>query len=332
MTGNITVGVPTNPVFKPFKFSSAKWNRHRDNYTDTASFVIPAICSLKCVDGTNYTNVATGLQFTEGMPVQIDCGYDGNNPTRFKGFISRVNYKIPLEIECEGYSYQLRILVDFTRTYSNTTVKAMLADLIKGTSIKLSDNIPNIPITKAVFRNCTGLQVLDWLKEKCLLSVYFNFDTLYAGLREINVNGQIQVTGNVRHRLNWNVVKDNDLKFQDRTSFATVKIELAYRQKTGVKNKVIAGKIDGEVKKLRTMIQDAAWNKLAAEDQRLQLVNKGYEGNITAFLLPLVEPGMSDEIIDKTYVDRNGKYFVEGVSGELSKSGGRQKILIGNSL
>jgi hypothetical protein len=327
MTNDIVVtGINAN---KPFKASAMKWRRSVEDFSDTCTIKLPGITRLKTV-GDNYEidgkkMVQTGLLFKEGMKIEVFAGYNRENDLQFKGFIRRVNFSIPLEIECEGYSYQLRKKLDFSKSYKNTTVRRMLTDLIQGTDIRLSDLIPEIPIEKATFINISGIQMLEWLKEKCLLAVYFNNDTLYVGGLEL----EPKVTK--RFRLGWNTVKDSELKFGDK-EFADLRIEIANRSKDGKKQKAFSGKKDGQVKVLKTLITNEQIKKDIAERERKRLTNAGYEGSITAFLKPYVEPGMAIDIDDTKYPERKGKYFVSAVEGEFSKSGGRQKIVIGNSL
>jgi hypothetical protein len=320
MTADIFIG-----PFKPVKPHSAKWNCSVTKYTDSGSFKIPAISRLKSTGGV-YEKVQTGLQFQEGMKVEIHTGYGGNNYLRFKGFISRINFTVPLEVECEGYSYQLRKKLNFTKAYKNTTAKKILLDLIQGTDIVLSDQIPDIPIEKATFEGCTGVEVLEWIKEKCLLTVYFNFDVLYVGLM------QLEPKATANFRLGWNTVKDSDLKFNNNKEFADVRIELSGRKKDGTRQKAFIGKKTGQIKRLKTAIKDqSALNEIIKQKQ-IEIVNKGYEGSITGFLIPYVMPGMAIHIEDTKYPERTGKYFCTGVDGDFSPSGGRQKIQIGNSL
>lgn len=276
----------------------------------------------------SYSWVPTGLQFNEGTPVEFYAGYDGNNPMRFKGFIKRINFKVPVEIECEGYSYQLRAKM-FSKSYVNTTVRNILEDLIEGTDIKLSEQIPVIPIPKVWFKNYTGIQVLEYFKEKCLLTVYFNYDELYVGLRAS------ELKGTVKHRLNWNVIQDNELMFNADKEFATVNIQIEKRTASGHKVKGDAEVVKpGNVKVKRiSLIENAEVLKQIADEEKRKLNNKGYSGRITTFLFPFAEPGMSDDIFDRTYADRKGLYFIEGVSGSIDpRGGGRQRISIGFSL
>ncbi|RXK57572.1 hypothetical protein ESA94_20450 [Lacibacter luteus] len=318
MTADIIVG-----PYKPFKPHSFSWKRSIDSYTDSAVIKIPAVAVVRRV-GDQYKQVQTGLQFAEGMKVEAYCGYDGNNPLRFKGFIRRVNFSVPLEIECEGYSYQLRKKEGYTKSYASTTVKQLLRDLCAGTDIVLSDSIPDIPLKNIYFKNVKGTDVLDYLKSKCLLTIYFNYEVLYCGLKMT----EAQTT--VKHRLNWNVLKDDQLKFEQNRELAKVTIQLEKRGKDGTKTKSKNGPKDGMLKILKVRhIDSEALMQQIAEEERKKLLFKGYEGVITTFLFPVVEPGMASQIDDVRYPERASTYFCEKVEGDFNSSGGRQKISIG---
>ena len=312
--------------FKAVKPSSLKWNLSIDNISDTATIVIPAMCGLVDKDN-NYSIVQTGLILKEGLRVEIYAGYDGENDLQFKGFIKRINFKVPMEIECEGYSYQLRRCM-INKTFGKTTVKEVLNYLLAGTDITLSDKCPaNIVFEKQTFYNYTAIQVLEYLKEKYLLTVFFEFDKLYVGWRATYNAGKVKL------RLNWNVIKDDQLLFSTYTG-STVHIEMESRAKDGTRKKKKAGNVlkPGDVKKVKTLIDDDGDKELAANDLQLQENKKGFTGGMLAFLKPFIRPGMTVEIIDKKYEERNGSYFIDTVDGSFNTSGGRQNIKIGFGL
>lgn len=279
--------------------------------------------------GDDYKRVQTGLQFKEGMPVDVFCGYDGNNRARFKGFISRINYTIPLQLECEGFSYQLRKKMGINISHgSGVNLKTVLNEIISGTDIKLSDRIIDFKINSPVtLKNVSGTQALDWLKDRLAQTVYFNFDELYVGLR------QIDIKDNVRFRLGWNTVKEDDLKFAIDREHTEVQFQLQSRNKNGSYTKEVYDSkySNTKVKRLYARIEDSYLRKMVA-DAKATLVNRGYEGSFTAFAHPYVEPGMSVTIEDTKYKERTGTYFVNEVNGSFGESGGRQVVKIGSRL
>jgi hypothetical protein len=321
MTSSIKIG-----DFKPVKPNTLKWVRKVDNYIDTASVKLPAIAMLKTT-GDTYEMVETGLQLKEGMKIEIACGYNSNNKTVFKGFVRRRVFSVPLELECEGYSYQLSTKIGFSTSHQSITVRKLLEELCEGTDIKLSPQIPDVTLQNIRFKNVKGTDVLEYLKDKCLLTVFFDFDFLYVGLRMTKVKGR------TNFRLGWNVIKDSDLKFESNKELATVNLKIEKREKTGHKRKGQTDIKDGSIKTLQIRhIYDEAALKAIADQKRSELITKGYEGKINCFLVPYSEPGMAAKITDKRYPEREGLYFIESVEGEFSPSGGRQKIGIGVSL
>ncbi len=330
MTINITID-----KFAPLKCNAAHWKRTMDEYCDYAKITLPTLCRLtKTGDQYDGKIVKTGLNFSEGMKVQIDCGYDGKNETRFKGFIKRINFTVPLEIECEGYSYQLNHK-RVNKHYKNVKMKAILAELVQGTDIKLSKNIPDVLVEDAWFDNCTGLQVLEWFKHKMLQTVYFNMDELYVGLRYLSgyqKTAYQQEPLKVKHRLNWNVIKDNELLFEENKEGTKTIIHIQGAKKTGGYANV--GNVkpsETNVKKMRIYGINISNEFVKKVQEDKQLINnyKGYTGKITAFLEPIVDLNMVSVISDSNYPSRNGIYVIEGIEGSFSRSGGRQKIHVG---
>ena len=63
------------------------------------------------------------------------------------------------------------------------------------------------------------------------------------------------------------------------------------------------------------------------------LTYDGYEGNITAWLIPYVEPTWSAKIQDKDYEYKTGTYYVTAVTTTLSGDGGGvRKVELGRKL
>ncbi len=306
---------------KAFTPTSLKWSSSVVNYINTANVFIPSKCIYRG------QKAFTGKHIVVGSKIDIYTGYNHKNTLRFKGFVSRVNFSVPTEIECEGYSYQLPKGHDFTKSYKNTTVKSILSDLIAGTDIVLSDDIPDIPIEKIEFIRTTGKDVLEWLKTKCLLTVYFINEVLYVGLQ------QVETTREVKLRLGWNTADDKKLKFNDEHELADVRIELNARKKNGAKVKTSVGKSTSHTKVFKTLINDKSAQQKIAEQKRKELITEGYEGEVKAFLVPHANPGETIVITDEQYPERTGKYFCSGVIGQYSKSsGGRQTISVGHQV
>ena len=117
-------------------------------------------------------------------------------------------------------------------------------------------------------------------------------------------------------------------------SFAQVNIMAVSKNIDGTRNKGINKLLQpGGTKIERLLSRDAKFLAAIADQEKTLLTYKGYSGKITAFLEPYCAPGMTSQISDPVYQARTGRYFIEGVEGEISRTGGgRQIISIGNTL
>lgn len=321
--------------FQAFKASSLRWRRNIDNYSDFGSISVPTMCLLPGSD-KQYNYVPTAQAFTEGMAVEIKAGYNGNNVTRFKGFVKRINLKVPTEIECEGYSYLFRP-IRFSKGYTRkTTVKTVVQDLLSAGGltgkVSLHPKFMDVTFEPFTFKDFSGTQVFDFLQKQYKLTIFFAFDQLYVGLREtLWTNATVNP---VKLRLGWNTIKDDKLMFNAAKEFAKVNIMAVSRNLDGTRNKGV-NKLQqpGGTKIEHLLSRDAAYLAKVAEQEKTLLTFKGYSGQLSALLEPYIEPGSSVDISDPVYQQRAGRYFVESVDGAISRTGGgRQIIGIGNVL
>lgn len=95
--------------FKPFKgVHDISIKKSLGNYADTAILKLPLTARLMEAGNPQTQSVLTAHQFNVGDKVIIELGYNNKLQREFVGFIRRINMAAPLEIECEGYAYQLR--------------------------------------------------------------------------------------------------------------------------------------------------------------------------------------------------------------------------------
>lgn len=351
LTSNVTIG-----GYERIMVNKVSWKTDVGNFIDSCNITLPRAKYLVNPPGLQTQEI--DLQdpdrnkvylFKEGDKVSVMLGYNNKNEMRFEGFVRNVKLGIPVELECEGYGYQLYDVI-FNKTYSTVTVKQLLLDVTSGTDIKLSPEIPGIPLKNVRFKNATGIQVLEYLKKECQLAVYFNFNELYVG----TLFGKVQK--HVKVGIGYNTVKDDD--FQKRKVDKTMKIVVREKAKTGVvtKTKSSLKKTDAEKEAERKQKekerQEKAINRVTKKYDnekevkikagipsqyvkeivnRLQLKEnyKGYEGSLQLFLVPYVNKGMVLEINGGMYPEKAGSYFVESVSGEFGMSGGRQTVNLG---
>ncbi|KQT17428.1 hypothetical protein ASG31_08435 [Chryseobacterium sp. Leaf404] len=346
LTSQIKIGDYEN--IKPNKVS---WKTDVNSFVDSCIITLPRKTHLvnEFPDQTEDLGGKKIYQFKEGDKVSVLLGYNKRFHKRFEGFVRNVKMGIPVELECEGYGYQLYDII-FNKTYSTVTVKQLLTDLTAGTEIILSPEMADIPLKNVRFKNATGIQVLEYLKKECQLAVYFNFNELFVG----TLFGKVQK--HVKVKIGWNTVKDDD--FQKRKVDKNVKIVVREKDKRGevTKTKNNLKKTDEEKKRDRIARekkrQQNAQNRIVRkyDDQkevkikagipaklvqeivnRLQLKENyaGYEGSLQLFLEPHVDKGMVLEVNGGMYHEKTGDYFIESISGEYGMSGGRQTVNLG---
>lgn len=349
LTSDITIG---GKKIKPNKVS---WKTDVGNFVDTCNITLPRI-SYMVPDSSDQTIDLNDMdrkkvyQFKEGDKVSVSLGYNKKNIQRFEGFIRNVKLGIPVELECEGYGFQLYDII-FNKSYSSVLVKDLLKDVISGTDIKLSPDIPDVPLKNVRFKNATGIQVLEYLKKECQLAVYFNFSELYVG----TLFGKVQE--HVKVKIGWNVIKDDD--FQKKKVAQQMKIVVKEKDKTGevtkTKSKLKLTETEKEAERKRKQKEreekaiERVTRKYDNEKEvkiksgipanyvqeivnRLQLKEnyRGYEGSLELFLVPYINKGMVLEVNGGEFSEeKTGNYFIESVSGEFGMSGGRQTATLG---
>ena len=318
MTSDITIG-----NIQKVKPAKVDWKTDVNSYVDTCTIDLPRI---KYLDNTKFStedknelNTRREYLIKEGDAVDCLLGYNGTNTRRFKGFVRRVVQGIPVKVECEGYAYLLYDIM-FNKTYSSTTAKQIVTDLCEGTEIVISNEIPSIPLQNVRFKNATGIQVLDWLKNECKLAVYFNFNELYVG----TLFGKTQQT--VKLKIGWNTIKDDS--FKQREVDKNVKINIIEKNVKGETKRTPADvkKYSNEKDvKVKAGIPSELLKQIAS---RLQTKSNygGHQGDIELFLEPHFDKGYVASIDGFKYSEKSGNYFTEAVKGSFSKSGGRQTV------
>jgi len=336
---DITIG-----PYKKVKPIEVKINKSMFEYVQRAVIKLPVSARIRRAGEVITESVDTAKQFQEGDAVKIDLGYNGSLKNEFIGFVSRINFTSPVEIECEGYSYQLR-----EKTYLKTFAKAQLLDILKylvaGTDITLDEkNIPRFIIDKMVLQKHSGIEALEMIKKISdgTIRIFFIGKMLYAGLL---YNRPLY---DVKYRLGWNVIKDGNLKLRqaknqdvtvnyigEKKDGTKVKVEVNGKTRTRanvIKTKGAAG-TTGETKVIKThAVTDAASLQQMAAAKMQQLSFDGYEGKITAFLVPFCEPGCKVILEDKKYQERSGNYICESVEVTYGTSGARRTLGIGAKL
>jgi hypothetical protein len=300
-----------------------KITRSVDVLSDTAVIKLPTSFVLK---DTN-RELNTSKAILSGNPVSIRLGYkDKFSRIAFTGVVTTVKPTTPVEIHCEDAVWHLR-RTTVNKAFTNTTLKDILREVVKKTNIKLSNNIPDAPIKKYLIKDKNGAQALHQIKQDFALNVFLDDQgKLFAGLQQTEGAGK-QVTYDLEYNIvshNLQFVKEGDIR---------VKIVAKAILPDNTRIEVVVGDLDGEQ---RTWTTHSIDNKETLEKFALSRLQQaqyvGLGGTITGFLIPFADRGMTAQIIDERYPEREGKYFISKVVIHFVNRGARRIITLGQKV
>lgn len=262
-----------------------------------------------------------------GDPVSITLGYhtrdrDFENE-EFKGFIRKINPTIPLELECEDNNFLLR-KKNINKSWKSTTLKEVLEEIVRGTGIELNGEVPEMTLAPFYLRNTDAAFALQKLADEYGLTIYFQTDgSLYVGLAYTQELGEetLIINGD-----DCNVVDADDLKFR-KAEDVKLKIKAISFRGDNSKIETELGDEDGALRTLNFYnIDNMAELKEMARQEMDKYKFDGYEGSVVCFFIPFIQPGYKVNIVDETFPDRAGSYFVDDTKVTAGENGIRRKI------
>lgn len=294
---------------------------------DTAVISLPLSAYLFNQTSQQMQKVAFAEQFKPGDKVVIKAGYNGKLYTEFVGFVRRLNLKSPLEIECEDWTYPLRS-INIKRSWRAVKLKDLLGYLADQCGFTLSSHIVDITIVNFVANNCTALFILQELKDKYGLTIYFNQDnTLFAGLAYTEgVNTSVKLV------IGKNVKKADDLKYQNADD-VKLRVKAISLDENGSKIEAEIGTKDGELRTLHFYdINSKAELEKLAKTELERYKYSGYRGKINCLLAPYFQPGEAAELVDPDFTVRGGRYFIEDTTMTYGMNGATRTGTLGIKL
>ncbi len=298
---------------------------------DTCTVKIPSRGVLRA--GSKLENVSFGEYFKTGTRIKVELGYDGKLRTEFEGYVAKILPKQPFELLCEDEIYQLNRSDSITKSYKTVKLKSLLEELVPLVSV--DPQLPDITIENFLIERATKAQVLQELKEKYGLAVYFREGKLHAGLAYFE-----QVNSLAKLHLQKNVVSD-ELQYQLDTD-VRLKVKVIVMGSDNGKYSFEIGDQDGEVRTLHYQYRGPLRKKTQGLENQLkeqytplaqndlqQFKFTGYRGSLTAFGLPYVVHSQSVEVEDGRYSERKGSYLVDEVRTSWGTGGFRRQITLG---
>lgn len=300
----ITIG-----VFSFFWVNSIESESSWELLTDTAKLVLP--------NNININQERYFEQIKSGDRVMIEVGYDDELETLFKGYVTYVKPRVPVEITCEDETWQLK-----QNTISDSGKNMDVEKLLSKHFSNYKTQHLNVTLGNYYIDDISGAKLLEQLKSDFGLYSFFRGDTLVVGKRY-----NAETATRHKFKLNYNVIED-ELEFK-RKDQVKLKVKAISNNEDGTKTEVELGELDGESRTLNFYNLSQADLKEAAEREMERLVYDGWRGSFTAFGEPFVKHGDIVELLMDDESEKTGNYWVDEVKYSFGVDGFRQEIKLG---
>lgn len=302
---------------------SVKIKKSVETLSDTAEVVLPGVYVNEALSVEKYLKV--------GDDVTIRLGYLGNMQTEFKGYLKVIKTDDgSITLECEDGLFQWRTPlkdVQLTNININTLLQRVCSEVnqAKGTAFRVSCDY-DFSYGKYTFYKANAIDILKQIQDETKANIYFEDDVLHIH----PPYSQIVNATPVIYDFAVNVEK-SDLKYV-KAADKNVCVEVTFHNEKGEKKTITEGKKDGTKKQLMVnLISEQSAKKVAESEYNIWCYD-GYEGSLTGWLLPYVEPSYRVTIKDDDYPDKEGDYYVIATEVEFSSSGGVRKVMLGRKI
>lgn len=288
-----------------------------DLLADTAVVVVPGVVYNQ--------SLSIEAKVKVGDKITIRLGYNDDLKTEFEGYIQRIDTDdSSLTFNCEDNIYLTRKSVA-NKQLDKTSVKEIVQYCLSEIGLKKLNCTYNIRYEKFVIHNATAYDVLKKLQEDTKANIYMKGD-------ELNIHAAyVEKGGDVQYDFAVNIEK-SDLKYR-RIDDKKFEVTVEGIGLNGKKKSVTVGTAGGEKRTVKVFnITDEAQLKKRGLEEMKYLTYTGYEGSITCWLIPYVEPTYSAHIYDKEYEFKTGSYYVVSVTTTFDENGGVRKVELGRKL
>jgi len=305
---------------------------------DTCTIKLPAKVNNKPItqESSNQIGDEVKGKLKRGDKVKVWLGYNkevfnDNDPSEFEGYLLSISTDGgSIVINCEDDLFLMRKPVK-DKEFKNTNVKQIAEYLISELKLTMKVNCPS-PLTydKFVIDKKTAYEVLKQLQDETKGNIYIKKDDKGNGVLNIHLS-YIEPHGYVNYSFQQNV-EESSLKYKTKED-RKVLIIIERPGKDGKTIKETYGTPGGEQETIKGNGLGTASLKQKAKNRYDQLCFDGFEGDITTWLIPYVEPGYSANIEDEDYPYKDGIYYVKAVTTSMDGSGGgARKVQLGQKL
>lgn len=306
-------------AFQIRRFSECEIKSSWNNLTDTADIIIPH--KLKDFNRRKATD-----WFRIGDPVQIDLGYGGdkNHYTEFTGYITSIDFGMPIKLSCQDEMFQLRQKT-LTVSETNIILKDLLQIIAPDYNIVCDDTIL---IGDVAFSNMTPANCLEKLKEQGI-TCFFRNKTLYAMDDVERLDGD---TYKIR-------IEDTPTGTQNLETKPTVNIKATIEviRRKGKKLRFEYGDKNAGIFFNRSF-SGIEMSESEIKELAIRLYERakkpGLKGDLTLFGVPRVTVGDKIKLVSELFrndpVYKGKTYEIDAITKRFSKDGYRQICTLGD--
>lgn len=292
-----------------------------ESLADTAIITLPAAVFNKALEIED--------KIKEGDAVRIRFGYNAENtselPVEFEGYVESIATDAgSIKINCEDELYNFRKDLQ-DKVLTNVTIEQLMQHVcqeLDGFEVKCDYDFK---YDKFTIYNATGFDVLKKIQEETRANIYLKGKVLHIHPQYAEIGKTVIYDFAVN-------IEKSELKYMDarkRKFICTIEGADA----AGKTVKVTKGTPGGDKFTLKIPgVSDKATLERRAEEELKIKAYSGYEGSITGWLIPRVEPTDLAEIRDADYEYKKGKYYVVAVESTFSESGGKRKVILGKKV
>lgn len=277
----------------------------------------------------------------------------------FEGYITKINAKIPVEIEVEDNMFLLKQLPMTNGAYgTGTSLETILTEALSGTGLTVNQ-LTSTKLTwdnsLLIVENVTVAQFLEKLRKDAFLHCYFKGTELRVGsivyieseaktktfqFQENIISSDLTfvrkddivlsaVASNHIEELTGKTTKDGHAKTKNSRIEVLVWFDRSgkFQSKEIKKGDKADANVDGERKTFHFLEAKTTDDLIKlAKDSLQKYYYTGFKGTFTTFGTPSVDFGDNAEIINNLLPEQNGTYKIKAVNITGGVSGFRQKI------
>lgn len=301
-------------------------NNSLEELTSTGRLTIPKKLNYKR-DGKLITNVVEGPDplFKRGSLVSLNAGYNDDLAEYFKGYISDISPRLPLEFSLQDEMYLLKQKTITNYVRQKMTLAELLTDILPA---GYKFNALDVQLGWIRVKRSNVVGIFEHLRTHYGLTCNFRKGVLYAGLRYITTNLlELNIHDFKMDSEDCNIIDDSNLVYR-RDDDVRIKLKAISIDTKNEKIEVEVGDPEGDQRTMYFYNLSEKDLKIVAEENLDKLKYEGFFGSFLTFLTPQVVPGDAVRMTNTKLPEKNGVYLIKEVRTTWGVDGGRQEITL----